>query len=155
MSTGHIDLSNIDTYVMYLQILIYGDAGYQQFNRPFWYIILSAQSAEDWNTYMKNTWTHLTDWFAANGLKINCNKSFYITFRSHTITSSWFRIRYPNLCKMSNVQFLGVDLDRYLRWHDLIAKINGQLVRACYAMRSLMFIDALYLKRTVIYLLTT
>lgn len=99
-------------------------------------IILNASTSIDLCKYMQESWTQLLTWFAANGLKMNCSKSFYMTFRRST-SSPDFDCNIP-ICKAKCTTFLGVDLDPYLRWNNQIDKVNKKLAGACFAMKSLM-----------------
>lgn len=98
-------------------------------------IILMADSCDEFNENAQKCWEDLTNWFLNNGLKVNCEKSFYITFRRST-RSIDFHCELP-IRKSDCVRFLGVELDPYLRWNNQVDKINKRLASACYTLRAL------------------
>lgn len=98
-------------------------------------IILSADSFDALGEIVECTWRELTGWFSANAMQMNCDKSYYVTFRRHT-NSHDFNFNLP-LEKKDTVRFLGVVLDSQLRWSPHIDYIKKKLASACYSLKSM------------------
>jgi hypothetical protein len=90
----------------------------------------------------------LNEWFNANLLTLNYNKTQYIQFRTKADSRNEISLSYDNnfISNKTNTKFLGIIIDSFLTWKAHISQLLPKLSRACYVMRYLkpiMSIDSL------------
>ena len=66
----------------------------------------------------------LSDWFKANKLTLNLNKSSFILFGLDTIDSMEIRLGDTTIPQVDTTKFLGIWIDRDLKWLTHFQKIN-------------------------------
>jgi hypothetical protein len=81
----------------------------------------------------------LNKWFAANGLKLNTNKSGYINFR--TAQSSKYihsiSIEGQEIELLEHINLLGIKIDSHLKWSEHAIQLCKRLNTTCYQMARL------------------
>jgi hypothetical protein len=90
----------------------------------------------------------LNEWFNANLLTLNYNKTHFIQFRTRADSCNEISLSYDNnfISNNTNTQFLGIIIESSLTWKAHISQLVPKLSRACYIMRNLkpiMSIDSL------------
>jgi hypothetical protein len=87
----------------------------------------------------------LFEWFCANKLALNAQKTKYIVIRPHQKTcnledrdifindSKLMRIGHN--CNETTVKFLGIKIDENLSWKNHVAFVNSKIARALFAIR--------------------
>ena len=82
----------------------------------------------------------LSNWFRANKLALNVNKSNYMLFRSNatldTHVGNILKIGPDEIEHKTSCKFLGIIIDNQLRWNDHINYINVQISRSVYILKS-------------------
>ena len=77
--------------------------------------------------------THLHNWFEANKLTLNSDKSNFIVFRSrhNKMTNLPDQIHFENACikQSESAKYLGVILDEHLTWNQQITEVCNKLKR--------------------------
>ena len=77
--------------------------------------------------------TQLTNWFRANKLTLNADKSSFTIFKSSqkNITNQPDKIKFNNqeICRTSHIKFLGVIIDENLTWNNHINELCNKLKR--------------------------
>src|SRR5688572_15107072 len=96
-------------------------------------IFYSHSSLADLYQIVNAQLIHIADWFRANKLSLNLDKTNYILFRSHRKLSS---INSYTLCidgypitQVTSSKFLGVILDQHLSWKDHIEAISSKIAK--------------------------
>jgi len=76
---------------------------------------------------------HIADWFSANKLSLNLDKTNYILFKSHrkTIPPGQYELNIngTTISEVSSAKFLGVYVDCHLTWEKHIASIASKISR--------------------------
>jgi hypothetical protein len=98
-------------------------------------IIFKGETYDVLNNGTKEGWNSICNWFDANGLRLNYEKSFYMTYR-RAVNSDDCILELP-ISKTDSIRFLGIELDPYLRWHNHIDYISKKLAKACYSIKSM------------------
>lgn len=98
-------------------------------------IILQNHDISTLKTQISETWNELLHWFCCNGLRMNIDKTNYITFCRHT-NSLTYDLPLP-IAKVENTKFLGVQLDAQLRWLTHVDTLRKRLASACYTLNYL------------------
>ena len=83
----------------------------------------------------------VSDWFKANKLVLNANKTKYVLF-SHAgknMDSMNMNLTIDSVAleRKAYVKFLGIYIDQHLKWHQHIDHIHTKLSRATYVLRSM------------------
>ena len=82
--------------------------------------------------YLKWCITHdlvvLMDWFKANHLSMNTNKTVGMFFSKNKSSISELHIADTNIAFVETTKFLGVWLDHKLNWHEHVSRV-GQKIR--------------------------
>ena len=77
--------------------------------------------------------TQLNEWFKANKLTLNSDKSNFVIFRSrqNKITNLPVQIKFQTTCikQSESAKFLGVILDEHLTWNNHITEVCNKLKR--------------------------
>jgi hypothetical protein len=82
---------------------------------------------------------YMSKWSAANGLSLNIDKTNEIKFNlSHSQEdSSQIPYKGKEIKHVTNIKFLGLEIDQYLNWKTHTEQIIPRLSSACYAVRSM------------------
>jgi hypothetical protein len=81
----------------------------------------------------------LRNWFHNNGLTMNAKKTNFISFRTTRSTQGNVSLSVDGIVieDCDDVRFLGLTLDRHLKWEAHIEKITKKLNSACFSLRAL------------------
>jgi hypothetical protein len=126
-------------FIIYLNDLPYG---LHQGNLPIIYaddtsVLLTANNDAELKNKINCELDYLTEWFSANGLALNMEKTSIMKFTPNTRQNETLQITYQNrlLTGTNNNKFLGLELDKNVNWKNHIQKILPKLSRACYLIR--------------------
>ena len=88
---------------------------------------------------------YLFNWFCANRLSLNANKTKYIVIRpphlkpdmtNHNITINGIQLdRIGNDCNEKSTKFLGIYLDEHLSWSYHIAQVKKKVSMALFSLK--------------------
>ena len=96
-------------------------------------IFFSCKDADEISTIGGMIMTQLDDWFKANKLTLNADKSNFVVFRSKRkkITDIPNQIQFGNtsISRNNSIKYLGVILDEYLTWEEHITDVCNKLKR--------------------------
>ena len=105
----------------------------------------------------------LYNWFCANKLSLNANKTKYIIIRPphrpcnlenyHICINNTRLSRVGNNCSESSTKFLGIYIDECLTWRYHAAHINSKISRAIFAIKQLKFTVPLSILKTLYFAL--
>ena len=128
-------------FIIYLNDLPYG---LKQDNLPVICaddtgVLLTAENEPDLKNKINDELDYLVEWFSANGLVLNMEKTNLMKFTLNTRQNEPFQIIYQNnlLNGLNNTKFLGLELDKNVNWKNHIQKILPKLSSACYLIRRL------------------
>lgn len=99
--------------------------------------IVKAGCLRELGSSVIETLSELSEWFEANGLKLNQAKTNFVnfrTFQSKVLLSSFVDFQDQGLALSNNVKFLGVELDSRFSWVNCVDKIVKRLNSACFQM---------------------
>ena len=76
---------------------------------------------------------NINEWFIANKLSLNLDKTNYILFKSHRKSPPKEKldiiINNTPLTQVGSSRFLGVNIDQHLTWKDHINEITKKILR--------------------------
>lgn len=83
----------------------------------------------------------LDDWFSANKLTVNIDKTNFIAFatRSSVPKVNQLPCRVNEIQQTKDTKFLGVQINEKLDWSSHVEKITGKLSSACYVLRCMSY----------------
>ena len=83
---------------------------------------------------MNHMLDYMTEWFLANGLALNMEKTNIMKFTSRNPQNESFQTMHQNrlLTGTNSTKFLGLELDTNVNWKNHINKISSKLSSACY-----------------------
>ena len=126
-------------FIIYLNDLPYG---LHQDNKPVIYaddtsVLLTAKNEDELKNKMISALDYMTEWFLANGLALNIEKTNIMKFTSNNLWDETFQITQNNklIKETNNTNFLGLELDKNLNWKTHIKKILPKLSSSCYLIR--------------------
>lgn len=97
-------------------------------------IVIRAKSRTDLQLSIKNVFTDLDQWFTANKMKLNINKTKIVKFKAtipDTITVDLYN---QILISESNSKFLGTHIDQNLNWNLQAETVSKKLHSFAYAL---------------------
>jgi hypothetical protein len=114
-------------------------------------IIVTSPNLENFETKIVNIFGDINNWFKANQLILNYNKTNYLQFN---MKNSWDYEMKPNyqgdcIKSSSNTKFLGLTLDDSLSWKAHVDQIMSKLNTACFVIRMIQAIMSLETLRMV------
>ena len=103
-------------------------------------IFASSKSIHSLYKNVNSDLAELSNWFRANKLALNVNKSNYMLFRSNatldTHVGNILKIGPDEKEHKTSCKFLGIIIDNQLRWNDHINYINVKISRSVYILKS-------------------
>lgn len=98
--------------------------------------ILRAHTVKELKILTQYTLQELSNWFHANGLKLNIDKTQIVKFQTHRSLDKDFFIENSNfkIHSLPHVKFLGLMLDSNLNWKHYIYSLSKKLNSACFQM---------------------
>jgi len=107
---------------MYIHDLPYGINAYA---KPIIYsddttVIITANNLNDLQTKLNSTLNYVTTWILVIGLSLNIKKTSTVKFSSNHLQNDHIQITYQNktMKEATNIKFLGLELDKYVKWKD-------------------------------------
>ena len=105
-------------------------------------LFINGHNLEETIINLNTELSKISEWFRANELSLNLNKSHYMIFSNKNVKRhSNVKIDQTILDKVESTTFLGVDIDSKLSWKSHIYKINNKLnksIAILYRMKNLM-----------------
>ena len=100
---------------------------------------ISNESFIDFSTSANQVLAHMTEWFSANKLVLNLEKTNIMKFVTINLPYCALTVSYKNKCieEAVNVKFLGIQIDSHLTWRNHIDQIIPKLSIACYMVRQM------------------
>jgi hypothetical protein len=119
-------------------------------------VLVTANDNTEEQLKLHSTLNNISNWFTINGLSLNIEKTNTIKFSTHHRQEDAIEIIPQNklLDSKENTKFLGLEIDKHLKWKDHIEEILPKLSTACYAIRSTYYTSSIATLK-VIYLLTS
>ena len=101
-------------------------------------IIITGRNAHKFQDDLNTTFRQISEWCQLNSLSLNMSKTHFIQFSSKSLNDSDINILYENnyISKVSDPNFLGLNINNTLSWKTHIDKILPKLSSACFAMRA-------------------
>jgi hypothetical protein len=100
-------------------------------------VIISNGNFRDFSTTLNLVSSHMIEWFAANKLSLNLEKTNIMTFATKNMPHCPLTIGYKDkyIEEVVSTKFLGIHLDNHLNWNNHTDQIIPKLSAACYAVR--------------------
>jgi hypothetical protein len=101
-------------------------------------IIITNSSPIDYDNNIIQIFKNINDWFKANLLTLNFDKTYFIQFLAKNSNAMGMHIDYGNsqIAKSANTKFLGLIMDNMLSWKGHVDWLMFKLGLACYAIRA-------------------
>jgi hypothetical protein len=102
-------------------------------------IIVAKPNHEELQTTINKTFSDVVEWFKANLLSLNLNKTYYIEFKNKKCQDPPVNINYGNkiIKNVTSAKFLVLTIDNLLKWDNHTNQLISKLSSACYVIRSL------------------
>jgi uncharacterized surface protein with fasciclin (FAS1) repeats len=115
----------------------------------------SSKNILDAFNHISKDLSSLTDWFRANKLSLNINKTNYIVFTMmpNGILDYDLKIGNELIEKVDSTTFLGVKIDKNLEWYDHIQMVRNKVSSGLYALSSVKHILPYELMRQIYFTL--
>jgi len=93
----------------------------------------------------------MISWFRNNLLTLNCDKTHFLRFSSTHKNEMQQQIFTSNslIININSTRFLGLKIDGTLSWREHVAELTPKLNKACYVIRTLMFLRSSEILRMV------
>ena len=105
-------------------------------------LFIKGHNLEETIINLNTELSKISEWFRANELSLNLNKTHYMIFSNKNVKlHSNVKIDQTILDKVESTTFLGVDIDSKQSWKSHIYKINNKLSKSIailYRMKNLM-----------------
>jgi hypothetical protein len=88
-------------------------------------VLLTAKNDEELKSKLNCMLDYMTEWFSANGLALNMEKTNIMKFTSSYHQNESFQIIYQNkiITGTNNSKFLGLELDKNVSWKNHVQKL--------------------------------
>ena len=108
-------------------------------------VLVSAINLKDLQTKIHSPPHHISEWFLFSGLTLNMEKTNIIKFCTNQLLNNQQQCPTDNylINEVTNIRFLGLELDNNMNWKNHVAKILPKLSRACYAVRAMYYFSSL------------
>jgi hypothetical protein len=105
-------------------------------------IIIKNNNKIDFKNALQQTIIEMSNWFRSNLLTLNYDKTHFLQFlttnrnemQQQTVTSNL------QITNINSTRFLGLKIDSTLTWRDHVIELTPKLNKACYVIRTLMFL---------------
>ena len=104
-------------------------------------VIITNNNKTDFEN-TQQTLTEMSSWFRSNLLTANYDKTYFIQFlTTHKHEIQMQTVNFNSLIKnTTSTRFLGLKIDSTLTWREHITELTPKINKACYAIRTLMFL---------------
>jgi hypothetical protein len=96
--------------------------------------LITASNLNDLQIKSTTMLNQMNEWFKANGLPLNTEKTNVIHFKSHHLQDQPFQIYYQGkeIKEVKNTKFLGLSLDQQMEWKIHINFMISKMSSPCY-----------------------
>jgi hypothetical protein len=114
-------------------------------------VIISNRNFENFCTISNSVFSSMIEWFSANKLVPNLEKTNIMKFVMNNSPHCALNIGYKDkyIEETVNSKFLGLHLDNHLNWKDHIDQMIPKLSGACYAVRSMFHISNINIPKSI------
>jgi hypothetical protein len=101
-------------------------------------IIVTNPNQLDFKNDINKVFNYINKWFKANLLSLNIDKTYFMQFSTTNSYVTDLNITYNNnkIYKISNMKFLGLQIDNILSWKNHVDIIVPKSSAACFAIRA-------------------
>jgi len=105
-------------------------------------VIISNRNFIQFSTTANLVLAHMTEWFSANKLVLNLEKTNIMKFVTNNLPYYALTIDHKDryIEEVINLKFLGIQIDNHLNWKNRIDQIVPTLSAACYMVRQMYYI---------------
>jgi hypothetical protein len=100
-------------------------------------VLITAKNDAELKNKVKPVLASMIEWFSANGLALNMEKTNIMKFTPSNRLNAEFEIMHHDklLKEISHTKFLGLELHKNINWKNHIQKILPRLSSVCYLVR--------------------
>jgi hypothetical protein len=100
-------------------------------------VLITAKNEAELKDKVKPLLASMMEWFSANGLALNMEKTGIMKFTPRNSLNTAFQIVHQDklLSEINHTKFLGLELDKNINWKNHVQKILPKLSSACYLIR--------------------
>ena len=114
-------------------------------------IIITNNNKIDFTNALQQTIIEMSSWFRSNLLTLNYDKTHFLQFlttnrnemQQQTVTSN------SQITNINSTRFLGLKIDSTLTWREHVTELTPKLNKACYVIRTLIFLRSPKILRMV------
>jgi hypothetical protein len=105
-------------------------------------VIISNRKFIEFSTTANVVLAHMIEWFSANKLVLNWEKTNIMKFVTNNLPYCALTIGHKAryIQEVTNLKFLGIQIDNHLNWKNCIDQIVPKLSAACYMVRQMYYI---------------
>jgi len=115
-------------------------------------VIITNNNKTDFEIALHQTRIEMSNWFQSNLLTLNYEKTYLLQFSgTHKHETKKKQIGNVNsqITNTTSTKFLGLKIDSTLTWREHITVLTPKINKACYAIRTLMFLNSPEILRMV------
>jgi hypothetical protein len=114
-------------------------------------VSISGKNLDDFCMLSNRALSPVSEWFAANKLALNLDKTNVITFTPINVPQCPLSIGYNDkyIEESAQTKFLGLQIDNYLNCKNHIDQLIQKLNGACYAVRSFIHINSTNMLKSI------
>jgi len=108
-------------------------------------LLVSNKNLKDLQTKIESTRHHISEWFLFSGLTLYMEKTNMIKYCTNHLLNNDQQCPTDNylINEVTNIWFLGLELDNNMNWKNHVAKILPKLSRACYTVGTIQSFSSL------------
>ena len=105
-------------------------------------VIITNNNKTDFDKAVHQTMIEMSSWFQSNYLTLNYEKNYFLQFLTTHKHEKQKQIVNVNsqIANTTSTRFLGLKIDSTLTWREHITELTPKINKACYAIRTLMFL---------------
>jgi len=102
-------------------------------------LLVSANNLKNLQTKIAFTLHYISDWFSVSGLTLNMEKTNMVKFCTNHSLNNQQQCPADNylINEVTNIIFLGLELDNNMNWKNHVANILPKLSRVYYSVRAM------------------
>ena len=114
-------------------------------------IIITKNNKTDFENALQQTIIEMSSWFRSNLLTLKYDKTHFLqTLTTHKNEMQQQIVTFNSLITNTNsTRFLGLKIDNTLTWKEYVNELTPKLNKACYVIRTLLFLRSSEILRMV------
>ena len=114
-------------------------------------VVITNNNKTDFENALHQTMIEMSNWFQSNLLTLNYEKTYFLQFSAthkHKTKKQIVNVN-SHITNTTSTKFLGLKIDSTLTWREHITELTPKINKACYAIRTLLFLNSPEILRMV------